>query len=86
MPMRLFLDTDVLVSAFVARSLGADLLRLVLTHHTSLTGEVVIAELSDVMRRKLRLPPARIGTIEASLREQPMTPRAGQTPGLGLLA
>jgi putative PIN family toxin of toxin-antitoxin system len=83
--MRLFLDTNVLVSAFVARDLCADLVRLVLTHHTQLTGQVVIAELNDVVQRKLRLPPARVGAIEAFLREQPVAPRPGQTLGLGLV-
>jgi uncharacterized protein len=83
--MRLFFDTNVMVSAFAARGLCADLLRLVLTHHTLLTGEVVIAELRDVLDRKLRLPPDRIEAIEAFLREQPVAPRPGQTLELGLV-
>jgi uncharacterized protein len=83
--MRLFFDTNVLVSAFAARGLCADLLRLALTHHTLLTGEVVIAELRDVLDRKLRLPPDRIEAIEAFLGELPVVPRPGQTLGLGLV-
>jgi uncharacterized protein len=83
--MRLFFDTNVLVSAFAARGLCADLLRLVLTHHTLLTGDVVIAELRDVLQRKLRLPPDRIEAIEAFLREQPMAYHPGQILGLGLV-
>jgi predicted nucleic acid-binding protein len=83
--MGLFFDTNVLVSDFAARGLCADLLRLVLTHHTLLTGEVVIAELGDILDRNLRLTPDRINAIEAFLREQPVAPRPGQTLGLGLV-
>ena len=54
--MRVFFDTIVLVSAFLARGLCADLLRLVLAEHTLVTSEVVLAELSDVLSRKGRHP------------------------------
>jgi predicted nucleic acid-binding protein len=40
--VRVFFDTNVLVSAFLARGLCADLLRLVLTEHTLVTSEVVL--------------------------------------------
>ena len=40
--MRVFFDTNVLVSAFLARGLCADLLRLVLSEHTLLCSEVVL--------------------------------------------
>ena len=39
--VRVVFDTNGLVSAFLARGLCADLLRLVLTDHTLLTSEVV---------------------------------------------
>ena len=64
--MRVFFDTNVLVSAFLARGLCADLLRLVLTEHTLVTSEVVLDELRDVLSRKGRLPPAQIEAIETS--------------------
>lgn len=54
--MRVFFDTNVLVSAFLARGLCAVLLRLVLTEYTLVTSEVVLAELSDVLSRKGLLP------------------------------
>lgn len=54
--MRVFLDTNVLVSAFAARGLCADLLREVLARHTLLTGEVVLAEFRRVLSRKLGAP------------------------------
>ena len=67
--MRVFFDTNVLVSAFLARGLCADLLRLVLTEHTLVTSEVVLAELRDVLSRKGRLPAQQIDAIETFLPE-----------------
>ena len=83
--MRVFFDTNVLVSAFLARGLCADLLRLVLTEHTLVTSEVVLAELRDVLRRKGRLPAQQVDAIEAFLREQPVAPPRAQTLALGLV-
>ncbi len=83
--MRVFFDTNVLVSAFLARGLCADLLRLVLTEHTLVTSEVVLDELCDVLSRKGRLPPAQIEAIATFLRDQPIAPRPAQTLQLGLV-
>lgn len=83
--MLVFFDTNVLVSAFLARGLCADLLRLVLTEHTLVTSEVVLAELRDVLSRKGRLPPQQINAIEAFLREHPVGPCPAQTLELGLV-
>lgn len=83
--MRVFFDTNVLVSAFLARGLCADLLRLVLTEHTLVTSDVVLAELRDVLSRKGRLPAQQVEAIEAFLREQPVAPRPSQTLELGLV-
>ena len=83
--MRVFWDTNVLVSAFLARGLCADLLRLVLREHTLVSSEVVLTELRDVLSRKGRLPPAQIDAIETFLRDQPIAPRPGQTLRLGLV-
>jgi putative PIN family toxin of toxin-antitoxin system len=83
--VRVFFDTNVLVSAFLARGLCADLLRLVLTEHTLVTSEVVLDELRDVLSRKGRLPPAQIEAIEIFLRDQPIAPRPAQTLQLGLV-
>jgi uncharacterized protein len=57
----------------------------VLTEHTLVTSEVVLAELRDVLSRKTRLPPQQIDAIEAFLREQPVAPRPTQTLELGLV-
>ena len=83
--MRFFLDTNVLVSAFLARGLCADLLGLVLREHTLVSSEVVLTELRDVLSRKGRLPPAQIDAMETFLRDQPIAARPGQTLRLGLV-
>ncbi len=83
--MRVFFDTNVLVSAFLARGLCADLLRLVLSEHTLVSSEVVLAELRDVLSRKGRLPLPQIEAIEAFLRDQPIAPRPATILELGLV-
>ena len=83
--MRIFFDTNVLVSAFLARGLCADLFRLVLSEHTLLSGEVVLTELHDVLSRKTRLPGDQIESIERLLRDQPVAPRPETTLQLGLV-
>ena len=82
--MRVFFDTNVLVSAFLARGLCADLFRLVLSEHTLVSSEVVLTELRDVLSRKGRLPEQQIDAIEALLRDQPIAPRPGSILELGL--
>jgi len=83
--VRVFFDTNVLVSAFLARGLCADLLRLVLAEHTLVSSEVVISELREVLSRKGKLPIAQIHAIETFLRDQPIAPRPEQTLELGLI-
>ena len=83
--MRVVFDTNVLVSAFLARGLCADLLRLVFTEHTLVTSEVVLAELRDVLSRQGRLPAQKIEAIEMFLREHPVAPSPVQTLELGLV-
>lgn len=73
--MRVFLDTNVLVSAFATRGLAADVLRLVLSEHTLVTGDVVLRELARVLRVRIKLPRARIEDILDFLREFEVVPK-----------
>jgi putative PIN family toxin of toxin-antitoxin system len=73
-----FLDTNVLVSAFATRGLCADVLRYILAQHDLITGEVVIAELRRVLRDRIRVPAPTIAAIEQLLREQVVVPRPPQ--------
>jgi putative PIN family toxin of toxin-antitoxin system len=56
--VRVFLDTNVLVSAFVGRGLCTDLLKIVLGEHELLVSSLVAEELERVLRDKLRAPQA----------------------------
>ncbi|MBM4122311.1 MAG: putative toxin-antitoxin system toxin component, PIN family [Nitrospira sp.] len=53
--MKVFLDTNVLVSGFATRGLCADVIRLVLAEHELVTGEVVLEEVRRVLAQKLHL-------------------------------
>ncbi|MGH8689695.1 MAG: putative toxin-antitoxin system toxin component, PIN family [Burkholderiales bacterium] len=57
--MRVFLDTNVLVSAFATRGLNAELFELVLIEHELITGRTVLKELDKALRAKIKLPAAR---------------------------
>lgn len=68
--MKVFLDTNVLVSAFTTRGLCADVLRLVLAEHELLSGEVVLEELHRVLLERFRVSPPLINGILELLRGQ----------------
>jgi putative PIN family toxin of toxin-antitoxin system len=51
--VRVFLDTNVLVSAYVARGLSADLMRLVLAEHDLVTAALQLAEFTRVLENKI---------------------------------
>ena len=48
--MRVFLDTNVLVSALATRGLCAELYERLLTEHEVVIGEPVVAEVLDIIR------------------------------------
>ena len=73
--MRVFLDTNVLVSAFATRGICADVLRVVITEHSLVTGEVVLRELGRMLRKRIGLPPGAINEIDEFLREHEVAPR-----------
>jgi putative PIN family toxin of toxin-antitoxin system len=54
--LRVFLDTNILVSAFAARGLCAELFELVLLEHDLILGRSVLQELSKVLQKKVKLP------------------------------
>lgn len=73
--MRVFLDTNVLVSAFATRGLSADVLRLVVSEHTLITGDVVLREGTRVLANRIRLPKSRVDDIIEFLREFEVVPK-----------
>jgi uncharacterized protein len=82
--VRVFLDTNVLVSAYATRGLCADVLRSVLAEHELLTGEVVLEELERVLITKLRLPQEHVRELLGSLREHPVQPRPASIGNLAV--
>lgn len=73
--MRVFLDTNVLVSAFTARGLSADLMRLVLAEHEVLTGEVNLQELRRVLGGRSGASEEQLRDIESQLRDHTIVAR-----------
>ena len=68
--MRVFLDTNVLVAAFAARGLCAELFELVLLEHELIFGPSVLRELSKALQRKLKLPARDATAITAFLADE----------------
>lgn len=66
--MKVFADTNFLISAFATRGLSADVLSLVITNHELIMSKLVLQELSEKLSSKLKLPRADILEIEAFLR------------------
>ena len=54
--MKVFLDTNVLVSAVATRGLCTDVVREVLTSHELVISDSLLKELKRVLQQKLRLP------------------------------
>ncbi len=67
--MRVFLDTNVLVSAFATRGLCADVLRTVLANHELVVTEVVLEELTRVLADRIGVPEKGVSEIALFLRD-----------------
>lgn len=61
--MRVFLDTNVLVSALTTRGLCADVLQLVVTDHELVTADAVLVELKRIFTRKFKIPQPRADAL-----------------------
>ncbi len=73
--MKVFLDTNVLVSAFTARGLCTDLLRFLLAEHDVMTGEVNLVELRRVLTEHFHASDRQLAFVERQLRDQLVVPR-----------
>lgn len=82
--MRVFLDTNVLVSGFATRGLCADVIRLVLAEHELITGEVVLNELKRVLKQKIQLPAEQIEEILTFLENQAVQPKPKSPPPISV--
>lgn len=80
--MRVFLDTNVLVSAFATRGLSADVFRLVLAEHELIVGQIVLDELRRVLRKKIGLPESAVRQALTTVEEHRVVPTAETDPGV----
>jgi putative PIN family toxin of toxin-antitoxin system len=78
--MRVFLDTNVLVSGFATRGLSADVVRLLLAEHELLTGEVVLEETRRVLIEKFGVPENKADEIGGLLRRRHVEPVPDSVP------
>ena len=72
--MKIFTDTNVLVSAFTARGLCADLLEVILADHQLITGEIVLNELERVLIENLNVPQDKVSKTLLFLRKHQIQP------------
>jgi len=68
--MRVFLDTNVLVSAFATRGLCADVLREVLAAHELVVSRPLLSELDQVLKKKLKMPPRLVSEVVEFLKQE----------------
>ena len=80
--MRVFLDTNVLVSAVATRGLCTEVLHLVLAEHDLILGERVLGELRGVLAEKIGLEAGAIDRVETFLRRQGCVVRSTQPPSV----
>ena len=73
--MKVFVDTNVLVSALATRGLSADVFRLILAEHELLTGEVNLTELDRVLGGRFGAPADLVRSALDMLREHTVVPR-----------
>jgi putative PIN family toxin of toxin-antitoxin system len=72
--MRVFADTNFLVSAFATRGLSADVFQVILAEHEIMTGEFVITELFRALTEKLNVSDKIAHEAEQLLRQHHIEP------------
>jgi uncharacterized protein len=82
--LRVFLDTNVLVSAFATRGICTDIVTVVLAEHQLVIGETVLSELTRILKTKMKVPAASVSEIEALLRREAVVVSHAADPGIKL--
>jgi putative PIN family toxin of toxin-antitoxin system len=82
--LKVFLDTNVLIAAFAARGLCADVWRLAATDHELLIGAPVLVEMRRILETKLRMPAAARNEVLAVMRRFTQAPAARAPLALGI--
>ena len=81
--MKVFLDTNVLVSAVATRGLCADLFQAILTDHDLVVGEAVPTELQRVLGSKLGASTETVEEMDRFLRREAVV--IGDAPALDVV-
>lgn len=68
--MRVFLDSNVLISAFLWKGVCDEVLQHVVAGHQLITGDVVLEEIARVLSAKFAVPEEEIATFETELRNR----------------
>ncbi|MSQ09078.1 MAG: putative toxin-antitoxin system toxin component, PIN family [Dehalococcoidia bacterium] len=76
--MKIFLDTNVLISAYTARGISADLVRHILAEHDLVTGEVNLEELRRVLTNQFHAPADVVEAVVSALRAGIIAPRPAE--------
>jgi len=82
--VRVFLDTNVLASAFCTRGLCAEVLQRIIEDYELVTGEVVIEELRRARSKKFGMPADIVKGHESFLRGYHVEPKPHRLPDLDL--
>lgn len=64
----MFLDTNVLVSAFISRGLSAEIFRIILKEHDLILGDAVINEFQRILLEKFKMPDEQVNNILSFLK------------------
>ncbi len=82
--MRIFLDTNVLVSAVATRGLCADVFREVLTSHELIVSDPLLKEVKKALQQKLKVPLSLISEFLNLLTQDTIVAKPCQLPKVAI--
>ena len=80
--MRIFLDTNVLISAFTTRGLCEDVFREVLSSHDLIISAQLLEELERTLSGKFSIPDALVADIVALVKEGGISAEVSEPPNV----
>ncbi len=78
--MKVFPDTNVLLSAFTARGLSSEVFRIILKEHDLLIGDVILQEFSRVLSTKFKMPDSQVNSLVKFLQSFKTVQYKGEAP------
>jgi len=72
--VKVFFDTNVLISAFIGRGFCADLFRIVISEYELILGEYVIQEFKEKLEKKFKFPQKEIYEMTSFLEQFEIIP------------